>query len=205
MYDDEKIAFLLEWDDRTRSIPGDETAETIADGVVFEDSVAIQLPVDIPEGMEKPYFGMGDSSHAVNIWQWKSGTVDEPEQTGVVNARGSADIERRDAAEVGVQASGTYRDGTWRVVISRTLVTSNPELDMQFVEGRFIPLALAAWDGSNGESGSKHTMTSWYWLLLRPPAGPKPAIFALIVVLVILTGELAWARSASRKPVVEEV
>ncbi|MEN8132427.1 MAG: c-type cytochrome, partial [Pseudomonadota bacterium] len=60
LYNEENIAFLLEWDDRTRSIPGDETAEKIADGQVFEDSVAMQLPLDIPRGMEKPYFGMGD-------------------------------------------------------------------------------------------------------------------------------------------------
>ena len=56
----------------------------------------------------------------------------------------------------------------------------------------------AAWDGSNGEMGSRHTMTSWYWLLLTPPAGPRPAVFALIVIALIVSGELAWVRSASR-------
>ena len=203
LYNEEKIAFLLEWDDRTRSIPGNETAEKIADGQVFEDSVAMQLPLDIPPGMEKPYFGMGDPTHVVNIWQWKSGTSDEPEKVGLMNARGIEDIEQRDAARTGVQATGTYQNGTWRVVISRALVTSNPEQDIQFLEGRFIPLALAAWDGSNGENKSRHTMTTWYWLLLKPPAGPRPAIFALIVMALIVTGELAWARSASHKEVAD--
>ncbi|MFQ5549154.1 MAG: ethylbenzene dehydrogenase-related protein [Woeseia sp.] len=198
LYDEENIAFLLEWDDRTRSIPGDEAAEKIADGQVFEDSVAIQLPLELPQGMEKPYFGMGDSTHVVNIWQWKSPSSDEPESVSLINARGIDDIERRDAARTDIRATGTYRDGTWRVVMSRALVTANPEQDTQFLEGRYIPLALAAWDGSNGERGSRHTMTSWYWLLLKPPAGPGPAIFALIVIAVIAGGELAWARSASR-------
>ena len=199
LYNEESIAFLLEWDDRTGSIPGDDTAEKIADGQIFEDSVAMQLPLDIPQGMEKPYFGMGDPTHVVNIWQWKSGTTDEPETASLINARGIEDIEQRDAGLAGVQATGTYRNGTWRVVISRSLVTSNPEQDIQFLEGQFIPLALAAWDGSNGEMGSRHTMTGWYWLLLKPPAGPRPAVFALIVIALIVSGELAWARSASHR------
>ena len=199
LYNEEKISFLLEWDDRTRSIPGDESAEKIADGQVFEDAVAIQLPLNLSLGMEKPYFGMGDPTHVVNIWQWKSGSTGESETVSLINARGIEDIERRDAAQAGIQANGTYRNGTWRVVISRARTTSSPEQDIRFPEGRFIPLALAAWDGSNGESGSEHTMTSWYWLLLKPPAGPRPAVFALIVIALFFTGEFAWARSASHR------
>ncbi|MCH7509382.1 MAG: c-type cytochrome [Proteobacteria bacterium] len=199
LYNEQEIAFLLEWDDRTQSIPGDENAEKIADGQIFEDSVALQLPLDIPSGTEKPYFGMGDPTHAVNIWQWTSGTTDEPEQTSLINARGIKDIERRDAAGAGVQATGTYQDGTWRVVINRALATANPRQDIQFLEGRFIPLALAAWDGSNGETQSRHTMTSWYWLLLKSPAGSRPLIVALIVILAIIGAEFWWMRSASRR------
>lgn len=198
VYNEATIAFLLEWDDRTRSIPGDETAEKIADAQIFEDAVAIQLPVEIPPGMEKPYFGMGDSTHVVNIWQWKSGTTDASEQAGLINARGSEDIEQRDASREGIEATGTYENGTWRIVINRALVTATPKQDIQFLEGQFIPLALATWDGSNGESGSRHTMTGWYWLLLKPPAGPRPAIFALIVIALIVAGQLAWMRSVSR-------
>ena len=198
LYNEERIAFLLEWDDRTRSIPGDETAEKIADGEIFEDSVAIQLPLDIPLGMEKPYFGMGDPTHVVNIWQWQSGSTVGPETVSLINARGADDIERRDSALADIRAKGVFRNGTWRVVMSRSLVTSNSAEDTQFLEGQFIPLALAAWDGSNGEMGSRHTMTSWYWLLLKPPAGPRPAVFALLVIALIVGGELAWARSASQ-------
>lgn len=67
---------------------------------------------------------------------------------------------------------------TWRVVIKRALSTADPEQDIQFVEGAFIPVAFAAWDGSNSECGSRHTLTTWYWVLLA---------------------EIWWARGASRK------
>ncbi|MHA1158263.1 MAG: c-type cytochrome [Alphaproteobacteria bacterium] len=43
-YDDQALSVLLEWDDRTKSMPGDPKAEEIADPDMAEDSVALQLP-----------------------------------------------------------------------------------------------------------------------------------------------------------------
>jgi DMSO reductase family type II enzyme heme b subunit len=199
LYNDEALALLLEWDDRTKSLPGDPKAETIADPGMTDDAVAVQLPIVIPEGMEKPYFGMGDASNPVNLWHWRSGTSVAPESVQVMNARGFEDIERRDAGVPGVRAKGLYREGTWRVAMVRPLSTPDPELDIQFQEGRFTPIAFAAWDGSNSEAGSKHTMTTWYWLLLTPPTGMAPYIGALAVILLIVGAELLWIRSASRR------
>ncbi len=196
MYNDKKVAILMEWDDRTKSIPGDDRAERIADPPLMEDSIAVQLPVTIPEEMEKPYFGMGDAAHPVNIWQWKSGTKDTTESINILNSKGSKDIEKRDAAEIGLQAKSSYINGTWKVLMYRPLTTPGPEKNIQFSEGRFIPVAFAAWDGSNNsESGSKHTMTTWYWLLLKPASGFKPLIAALTVMGLLAVGLLWWARS----------
>ena len=194
LYNDKAVAMLLEWDDRTRSIPGDEAAEKLADAPIAEDGVAVQLPVAIPKGMEKPYFGMGDAKHAVNIWHWKSGTKDATESIDLANSRGFREIEKRDAA--GLKANASYSDGTWKVLITRPLTTSSPDKDIQFAEGRFIPVAFAAWDGSNGEKGSKHTMTTWYWLLLKPATGTRPLVAALVVMGLLAGGLLWWARSA---------
>lgn len=44
--------------------------------------------------------------------------------------------------------------------------------DGMFAEGKFIPVSFANWDGSNGEAGSKHTLSAWYWLLLPEPVHP---------------------------------
>ncbi len=199
IYNEKAIAMLLEWDDRTKSIPGDELAEKIADRPMSEDGVAVQLPVVIPTEMEKPYFGMGDATHPVNIWHWKSGTKEAPESIALANATGFASIEKRETGDSGLQAKSSYNDGTWRVLVTRSLTTADAEKDLQFVGGKFIPVAFAAWDGSNSEAGSKHTMTTWYWLLLKPAASSMPLIMGLLIAGLLFGGLLWWARGASRK------
>jgi DMSO reductase family type II enzyme heme b subunit len=196
LYNDKAVAILLEWDDRTRSIPGDEAAEKLADAPIAEDGVAVQLPVALPKGMEKPYFGMGDASHPVNIWHWKSGASGATESISLINSRGFSETGQRDAAGAGLKARASYSDGTWKVLMTRPLVTQTPAQDIQFAEGKFIPVAFAAWDGSNGEKGSKHTMTTWYWLLLKPATGYLPLVAALLAMGLFAGGLLWWARSA---------
>ncbi|MBI3155743.1 MAG: c-type cytochrome [Burkholderiales bacterium] len=198
-YNDEAIALLLEWDDRTKSMPGDAAAEKIADAPIAEDAVAVQLPVVIPGEMEKPYFGMGDAARPVNIWHWKSGPAGGTETVGLLSSRGFKEIEKRDPAAVGLVAKSAYADGTWRVLMVRPLATQEGGNDIQFVQSKFIPVAFAAWDGSNNsEKGSRHTMTTWYWLLLEPAAGARPMIAALLTALLVGAGLVWWARSAAR-------
>lgn len=198
-YNDAAVAMLLEWDDRTKSIPGDAKAQEIAGPDMGEDMVAVQLPVSIPEGAKKPYFIRGDAALPVNLWQWSSGTTDEPESVLLVNAAGLENMEDRDAATVELTAKGAYDKGTWRVVMTRPLAAGDAETDLQFAEGEFIPVAFSAWDGSNAETGTKHTLTTWYWLLLEPPTGAKPFFVAAIVMLLIALGEIWWVRSAAAR------
>ena len=82
--------------------------------------------------------------------------------------------------------------------MKRPLRTENAQGDLQLVEGRFIPIAFANWDGSNSESGSKHVRTTWYWLLLKPADSAKPYILALIVAGLIFGGLMWWAKTARR-------
>lgn len=200
LYNDKEIALLMEWDDRTRSLPGDAKAVEIADGEVFEDAVAVQWPVAIPTESEKPYFGMGDAAWPVNIWYWRS----EPSAGGaqavkLINSKGIKDREARDAADAGLKAAGVYDKGTWRVVMKRPLKTNPQDKDIQFEEGRFIPVAFAAWDGSNREKGSKHELTTWYWLLMQPKAAGSVYLWPLIIAFAIAGLEFLWLRSARKK------
>ncbi len=198
-YNETEIAMLLEWDDRTKSIPGNPDIDKIADKVPFEDMVSVQLPVTIPEGTQKPYFINGDTSNPVNLLTWRSGTVDAKESVSIANGAGSENIEMRDAASMGLTAKSAYKDGTWRVVMKRPLTTSDAENDLQLVEGRFIPIAFVNWDGSNSETGTRHTRTTWYWLLLKPADSARPYIFALLVAGIIFGGLAWWARGAARR------
>ncbi|MEO5330976.1 MAG: c-type cytochrome [Magnetococcus sp. YQC-5] len=201
IYNDQEIALMLEWDDRTNSLPGDETAKAIADAELTEDSVAVQWPVTIPTGMEKPYFGMGDTAHPVNIWQWKSGGKEGSQSVKLMNAKGFGAITARDAASVGLTASGVYAKGTWKVVMKRPRKGGDVEQDLQFEDGRFIPVAFAAWDGSNSEKGSKHTMTTWYWVQMKPAASSLPFLMALLTAGVTGAGLFWWARNVKKQEV----
>lgn len=198
-YNEQTLSMLLEWDDRTKSTPGEPNSDKIADKTPYPDSIRVQLPLTIPEGTEKPYFVMGDTSHPVNLWQWTSATVNTSEVTQLMNATGFTSVEERDVAEVGLTAASAYDNGTWRVVMTRSLTTDDAESDLQFEEGRFIPIALANWDGSNSEAGSKYGLTTWYWLLLKPSAGAQPMIFGGVVGGLILGLLIWWARGARRR------
>ncbi|MBT3264949.1 MAG: c-type cytochrome [Acidiferrobacteraceae bacterium] len=199
LYNQDEIGFHVEWDDRTQSIPGDRAAKKVSEPGLGEDAVAIQLPVKIPTGPEKPYFLHGDSRHPVNLWSWRSGSTTEDPSVALVTARGIADKIVRDASTVGLQGRGSYHEGTWQVVLRRPLTTVGSGEDLQFVEGAFIPVAFSAWDGSNGERGSAHTLTTWYWLLLKPEPGNKPWLFAGFAFVLILLLEIWWARTAVRR------
>ncbi|MCP4381035.1 MAG: hypothetical protein GY798_06385, partial [Hyphomicrobiales bacterium] len=198
LYNNEMIGIHLEWDDRTKSIPGDAKAIDIADEELTEDAIAVQFPTIIPGGMEKPYFLMGDVGKPVNLWRWSSGTTAEPESATLIDAQGIDLQQVRDSA-ASFTAKGNYNAGTWRIAMQRSLTTDTADKDLQFEEGRFIPIAFFAWDGSNGEAGSRHAMTTWYWLLLKPPTSARPLIVAIIVALLIGGILVWWGRSAAAR------
>jgi DMSO reductase family type II enzyme heme b subunit len=200
LYNDTELALLLEWDDRTKSLPGDEKSMEIADGEVFADAVAVQWPAAIPRESEKPYFGMGDAALPVNIWHWQSESAAGAAQTvRLIDSKGVKEHEPRDAALAGLMAGGVYDKGIWRVVMKRPLKTNAPDKDIQFEEGAFIPVAFAAWDGSNREKGSRHELTTWYWLLMQPTTGGSVYLWPLIVAAAVAGAEFLWLRSARRK------
>lgn len=74
--DGKSIVFRLEWEDPTR----DDQALHVSK---FGDGAAIQFPID---PASDPFFGMGDTSFAVNIWHWKSWWERDRQQFAGVNA-----------------------------------------------------------------------------------------------------------------------
>jgi len=192
-YNKEEVAFLLQWDDRTKSIPGDSDAEALAWDGLKPDAIAIQTPVKL-EASAKPYFGHGDATHPVSMLYWNSTGA-----TAMMTTKGSGTREDSDAKAAGLSSTASFDNGTWRVMFKRKLATPNLEKDTQFKAGEYMPMAFANWDGSNGEGGSKHTLTTWYWLLLMPDTGSSVVMIPGAVFLALALGQLAIAGYLGRE------
>jgi DMSO reductase family type II enzyme heme b subunit len=199
IYSEKEVAFLLEWDDRTKSVVGDPEAEGLAWGTLAPDAIAIQTPVSMENVSEKPYFGHGDPAHMVSVMYWNSGSADKGQAAKMFTAQGTGKRDESDAAAAGFTATGSYNAGTWKVMMKRKLVTANKAKDTQFEAGKYFPMAFANWDGSNGEAGSMHTMTSWRWLLLRPETGSQVVTYPLAVFAILVVGQFIFSAMGRRK------
>jgi len=175
LFNDQDIAFRLDVDDRTKSVPGSklEKQYRLKDVPATPDAVAIQFPVTIPKTSEKPWFRHGDRKLPVNMWYWKAPSMDPalPSVVAILDATGPDKPPVPRAQQGDLKATGKWQDGKWSVVVKRSLKTKNIA-DLQFQKGRYIPIAFANWDGINGEKGSRHSFTTWYWLLLQPEENP---------------------------------
>ena len=61
-----------------------------------------------------------------------------------------------------VMGKGEWRNNVWRVVFTRPL-TSKDANDAQ-LEGDYIPIAFAVWDGGNGERDGQKSVSTYYYL-----------------------------------------
>ena len=142
------------------------------------DQLVVQFPMQMPEGMERPYFLKGDNRRPVYLWQWTSDRMMalEGEARGVGTESFPAD-----GQDVGVEA--IHQDGQWRVLFTRPLMTSD-ENDLDFVTGEAIPISFFVWDGDNGESGNRGSLSSWYFLILEEPISTKVYVAPPIAMLI---------------------
>jgi len=179
VYNDKEVAFRLVWDDTTESKP-DAASE------IFEDTVAVQFPVEIPEGAKRPYFLMGDEDNPVHLWKWSS------ERSGAIeiNAKGLDQIQPQSDNGQQVKAKLKYDDGQYRLVFKRSLSTPDKDLDIQLEPGKFIPMSFFAWDGSNKETGVRNSLSSWYFLLLVPTTPTTVYLYPFVAILVM--GGAEW-------------
>ena len=209
---DEEIAFLLEWDDPFEDRLHDVEAEFDASEIsqpgafnsyvpaidaiprqleTFRDSVALQFPVRAPEGTAKPHFLRGGASTPVNLWTWladRSGEGERAVEESLVRGWGQAPKPQVED-EQQITGSAGWAEGRWQVVMRRPLLTDDKN-DVQFARGQFIPMAINAWDGSNGEHGLIMSLSSWYFVVLESPIPISVYLFTVLAVLV--TGALGY-------------
>jgi mono/diheme cytochrome c family protein len=200
IFNDKEISWYLEWDDRIKSVATPEalaqeasfketppSGEPIAlrEYPMFNDAVAIEFPAKWQSltPPEKPRFVFGDTKNAVDVWKWESnGTVKE--YTGHGAMEGTLKLEARPSQNVKVVFS-EYKDGRWRVILTRALTTDDKDNGVQFEKGKYIPTVFFAWDGNNGDHGLKTSISTWYYTILEPPVPTTAYIYPFIAVIVV--------------------
>jgi DMSO reductase family type II enzyme heme b subunit len=184
VYNDKEIAFHLTWDDPTQST--DDPAKKL-----FADAISLQFPPQPSSGTERPYFLMGDASDAVYLLRWENGK-------GVTEstANGPAKIAAIPGAEAGGKA--LYANGQYRLVMKRPLVSKDATRPT-FSPAAFMPVALQAWDGGAGESGTRMSLTSWYYLRLEEPQSGRRFVIPPVVAILTLAVMLLVVRVANRR------
>ncbi len=186
VYSDTEIAFHLTWDDPTFS-KSDPKAKT------FADQMALQFPAKAgKEETERPYVLMGDGSNPVTLLRWTS-----DEGVGEATAWGIGKITPKLADAVKAVGKAVFADGRYRLVIKRPRATKDHD-ELAFPVGRFLSVAFMAWDGGAGETESRMSFSSWYFLRLEEPASATPYIVPPVVALLTVALELLVFRGARR-------
>ncbi len=203
IFNEKDIAMKVEVDDRTYSVPGSklELAYRQKDIAPTRDAIAIQFPRDIPKTSEKPWFRHGDKKHPVNMWYWAAPS-EKPKvdsTTMILDAKGPNTAPKPRKNQTTLTANGQWKDGRWSVVFKRPLKTDDVQ-DLQFEQGKYIPVAFANWDGVAGEKGSRHSFTTWYWVKLKAPED-KISLYGIPIGSGLLAGLifLGLARSQRKK------
>ena len=190
-YNDNEIAFLFTWDDRTKTLPktDDETGETV------EDVLVVQFPVKISEGPTdpKPYFIYGDR-RPVYLWSWK---VAEPSKVTEMNAKG-INTTTVQSDQSPIEAEGVYKDGQYQLWVKRSLITEDKRNDVQFAPGVFIPIAFSVWDGANGDVKTKRAISTWYTFVLDPVPSNRRFVYPPLIALISV-GLLFGLKSSVRR------
>ncbi len=164
MHNGEDLAVMLEYDD-----PSEDAA----------DAAALEFMV----GEKKAHFAHGQEmlqveGGPVNIWYWKK----ENGRATDMSAKGFQTLRAQERQDV--SATGAWRDGTWRVVFSRSLQTGD-DADVQITPGEWRNVAFAFWDGQlvdgvEKEKGSQKAVSSWWYVRAEPP--PDNSIYGYVVL-----------------------
>lgn len=184
LYNDQEIAFLVTWNDRTKNAAGPGPDK-------YDDGLALQFPVQVKEN-ERPHFVMGDAGNPVNIWKWKA----QSDAVSEANASGPAKYLPQGPESQGLKGGAVYKQGQWRLVIKRSLVTQDQQNDLQFQPGVFIPVSFMVWDGDNGETGARMAVSSWYYLTIEKSATAGLFVYIPLAVLAAVGIEVLARRKA---------
>ncbi|OGO58636.1 MAG: hypothetical protein A2Z32_03035 [Chloroflexi bacterium RBG_16_69_14] len=112
-----------------------------------------------------------------------------PSSVEDLNAVGFGTLTTQEPEGQNVHGSSEYRDGVWRVVMSRPLSNGDPNDTVLQPGSAATVIAVAAWDGSRGDRNGLKSVSTWLSLVLpQKPMGPLdmwPFLFLLTLALVL--------------------
>jgi DMSO reductase family type II enzyme heme b subunit len=228
LYNDQHVVYLLEWDDRTKSVAEgklpwaptqvnldikEQDPKTGEEGsiaaqqnkyAVYNDAIAIETPVkwqELPAPI-KPRFLFGTNEQfPVQIVKWEAdGSIRAFKGTGW-----DQDFEELyDYAESLSVLKGEWKNGRWYVMIQRPLGNKKDQdydQDTLFEVGQYIPTVFFAWDGHNGDAGRKMAVSAFYYTFLNPPIPRETYIYPAIITfgVVLLEGWVLTRRANKKK------
>jgi DMSO reductase family type II enzyme heme b subunit len=218
IYNKNEIAFMFQWDDRTKSEaaagvavkpiteapPKTGEADSIAAKQntyeVYNDGVAIQFPAKWEEIVppEKPRYLHGEEKRHVDLWKWEAdGTVKAYTGSGWDKPL----EERPDATGRLKVAKSEFKEGRWTVIMKRALQTDDKDADAQFQTGKYIPTVFFAWDGHNGDAGLKMAVSAFYYTILEPPMPIEAKVYPILMAvgMIIAEGWILRRRASKRR------
>lgn len=152
LYNEEEIAFLVAWHDRTesREVPPDAAA------LVF-----------LPDPKQRWSFGSlrgwpaGPDAPALDSSYWAANR-DEGRRAAV---RGTVDLEMDELAGQFLPARAGYADGRWTLLLRRPL-KAQAAGEVGLAPAKRVPLGIMVWDGGNNEQGRHRSNSLWVNLVL---------------------------------------
>ncbi|MFQ5596892.1 MAG: c-type cytochrome [Nitrospiria bacterium] len=226
LYDENEVAILFEWDDRTES-HRDENKEAVYDfkRLSSEAFPAINTTQYTHENDTKlgplkdvnpEPVGVYNDGIAIQFGQkWEEIApptkwyfVHGDKKRGVDLWKWQSDGTVEEIEGHGIDTLQVREDknvkvvyskwehGRWRVIMKRALLTEDKEKSAQLVAGKNIPITFFAWDGDAGEVDGRMALSTFYYLMMEPPI-PQSVYIVPPVVFFVLIGCGFWARSAA--------
>lgn len=213
VHDADEVAIRVAWNDPVPDVEPDDGRRASPEGWTAEDSYPPlfpegerrrgayrdQLEVLFPpagSGPTLPHFVFGDSRRPVDLWRWTAAGV-SPIAMSRLEEMHAAGVSRPPALLPAVRQRATGRgswvEGRWTVVLRRPIGQDAP-----FAADALVPVAFHVRDGSNGETGLRMAVSSWYYLHLREPTGARELLLVFLVVLGVAGAEYAAVRTIRR-------
>tara|TARA_Y100000590_G_scaffold319747_3_gene361832 strand:- start:6416 stop:8113 length:1698 start_codon:yes stop_codon:yes gene_type:complete len=212
LFNEDEIAFRLAWDDRFADTTSADSVLVLAEGWTaddtypvlfpdgqrmrgyFSDAVEVMIPVRYEDSPILPHFVYGNPGNPVDLWRWQADwqykygsneSMFELRANGVESPPKLHDIESQK-----ITGDGAWVDGRWTVVIRRPLNTNTGNDEVQLHSGSLIPLAFHVWEGNNGETGLKMSLSSWTFLDLHEPT--EISIYLVIILIILIAALLEF-------------